>query len=362
MFRAGLFSSKQVSLKNCFACIGLVLVFASCRTAPAPAPAPVPAGPEWIRGAQHERFSNQLYLTAVGHGTSRRAAEMNAMGQLVTIFGVGIQVDTVLRESYMEVMRGGNISVTHITGYDGEIAIEAGMDNLIGIEIGDIWETQRGSYALAVLNKARAIQIYSELIRTNQAIIENLTNMSAAERNSLDGLSRYQFAAVLADMNANYAAVLQVVGAPQYAQGLRRGDDLRRGIQEILTAIPVAINVRNDRAGRIQSAFAAAFADLGFRTGGTGSRYVLEVNVVVEPTDHPGDRVIFSRMELSANFIDTSTGAVLLPYSFNLREGHATRLESENRTFFSAERRIAEEYPSLLLDFLARLISIPSFF
>ena len=344
-------------MKGGLLCLAMILVSCATGGGATPVSTAVPAGPEWTRGGTHERFHDFMYLTAVGSGNSRRAAEINAIGQLVAIFGMDIQVDERLRESYQEVMRSGAAATwTHDVALERDVVIEAGMDNLIGAEIGDFWETRRNSYALAVMNRARAVQIYSEMIRANQEIIDGLTNMSAAERNTLDGFSRYQFAAVIADMNISYGAVLSVIGAPQYAQGLRRGDDFRRGAQEIATAIPISVNVRNDRAGRIQGAFAAAFSDLGFRTGGTSPRYMLDVDIVLLPTDHPGARVIFTRMELNANLIDTSTGAVLLPYSFNVREGHATQSEAENRTFLVAEQRINNEYREMLSNYLSQLI------
>jgi len=330
----------------------LVFVFASCATPAAHAPVAARAPePRWVTGGPHERFSGFEYLTAVGSGNSRQAAEMDAFRQLVSTFGVTVQADIRLAEVYR---RTGAVA-THDVAFGQEIILGAGMDNLIGAEIGDRWEgAGRGnSFALAVLNRARAIQIYSEMIRANLEIIDNLTNMSPVERNTFAGFSRYQFAAVIADMNTNYAAVLSVVGAP--VQGLRSGDDFRRGAQEIAAAIPVGINVSNDRAGRIQSAFARAFSDLGFRTGGAHQRYVLNVNLVILPTDHVG-QTVFSRMELSANLIDTRTGAVLLPYAFNVREGHRTQSEAENRVFIAAEQRIDREYGDMLSDYLFQLI------
>ena len=334
-----------------------LIAFTACATSgvvPAPTPAADPA-PEWTRGSTHERFSEHMYITAVGSGNSRHAAEMDALGRLVLRFGVDIQVDESLRETYWETMRGGTVAGWgQNVALDREVVLGGGIDNLIGAEIGDFWGNRTGSYALAVMNRARTVQIYSELVRANQEIIDNLTNMSAAERNTLGGFSRYQFAAVIADMNISYGAVLSVIGAPQYAQGLRRGDDFRRGAQEIAAAIPISVSVRNDRAGRIQGAFAAAFSDLGFRTGGTDPRYVLDVDVVLLPTEHAG-RFVFARMELSANLTDT-TGAVLLPFSFNLREGHIHLSEAENRTFISAERRISSEYRDMLSNHLSQLI------
>ncbi|MCL2191130.1 MAG: LPP20 family lipoprotein [Treponema sp.] len=333
------------------ACLAAVL--ASCATGVAAVHhAPVAQTPEWTSVAgDHERFSRQAYLTARGHGSSRQAAEMDAFRQLVTIFGVDVQADVRLVEAYRG--RAGGAGA-HTVDFGSEIVLGAGMDNLIGAEIGDRWDNGRNSfYALAVLNKARAAQVYSEMIRANLEAIAGLTDLPAGERNSFDGFSRYQFAAVIADMNAGYAAVLSAVGSPR--QGLRTGDDFRRDAQAIAAAIPIGVNVPGDRAGRIQGAFGRAFSDLGFRTGGTNQRYVLDVDITLLPTDHQAN-VVFSRMELSANLVDVRTGSVLLPFTFNVREGHRTQSEAENRVFLAAERRINDVYRDMLSDYLMQLI------
>jgi len=337
----------------------LALVLASCATgggAPAAAHRPADDRPEWVRNMSGYRASRPTHMVAVGRGNSRHAAEADALRLLVMEFGVDVQVDSRLVESYREAIRGGAVASWSDTALDRTIVLEAGVDNLIGAEIGGFWADGRGShYALAVMNRERATRIYSEMIRANREIIENLTSLPPAQRNTFDGFSRHQVAAVFADMNVSYGALLSVVGAPQYAQGLRRGDEFRRDAQEIAAAIPVSINVRNDRADRIQGAFARAFSDLGFRTGGASPRYVLDVNVILLPTDHAGANV-FARMELSANLIDTVSGAVLLPYNFNLREGHRTASEAENRAFLVAEQRIDREYRDMLSDYLFQLV------
>ncbi|MCL2600571.1 MAG: LPP20 family lipoprotein [Treponema sp.] len=354
MFRAKLFSLAKVGLP----CLCLVLVLASCGTgsgAVATVPPRVPQ-PEWMSNLSGFMSARPTYMIAVGSGNSRQVAEMDALRQLVMTFGTDVQVDTRLVESYREVIRSGVVASWGDTALDRTIVLGAGMDNLIGAEISDFWTDGRGNHhALAVMNKARAIQVYSEMLRANLEIIANLTDMSVAERNTIAGFSRYQFAAVVADMSVSYGVVLSVLGAPHHAQGLRRGDDFRRQAQEIVRTIPIGINVRNDRAGRIQNAFAGAFSEFGFRTGGTNPRYLLDVNVVVHPTDHAGANV-FARMELTANLIDTQTLSVLLPYGFNLREGHRTQLEAENRAFLVAEQRIAGEYRNMLSNHLFQLV------
>ena len=336
-----------------------LLVLASCVSAPAPMGAvfaePAAASPDWVRDP-YTRFDRGEYLAAVGSGNSRAAAESDALGRLVGIFGQSIQVDTRVTETYREVMSSGaGVSWIQTAGMDSSIAITAGMDTLIGAEIRDFWEDGRGAgFAVAVLNKPRARQIYSEMLRANQEIIAGLTGMPLAQRNTIDGFSRFQFAAVLADMSVSYAEILAMIGAPQYAQGLRRGDDFRREANEIARAIPVSVNVQGDMAGRISGAFASVFTELGFNTGGTNPRYRLDVNVIVLPVETAGQNV-FARIDVAANLIDTTNNAVLLPFSFNEREGHRTASEANNRAFLIAERRIREEYRDLLRAYMSRL-------
>ena len=313
--------------------------------------------PDWVRDP-YIKYDRQDNVAARGSGSSFQAAEKNALGNLIAIFGQSIQVDEKLSTSYREAVRNGVIANwSENTAVDNTIVTSAGMDSLIGAEIGDTWyDGSREYYAAAVLNKTKALQIYSNMIRSNQAMIENLVNMPAAEKNSLDGYARYQFAAVIADINITYGNLLSFIGAPGLAQGLKKGDEYRLEAQNITRAIPIGVVVTNDRSGRIQGAFAKSLSELGFRSGGNNSRYILQVDVTVSPVDLPNNANKFARMELSANLTDTSVRAVLLPYNFNNREGHSTLPEAENRLFLTAERKINEEYPPLLNNYLSQLL------
>jgi len=318
--------------------VALALFLASCASSP-----------EWIRNGVHHRYDRQLFLTAVGHGGTMQAAELDALRTLVSIFGVSVQVDTRMAETFRGIEGGAG---THNVNYGSEITLGAGMDNLIGAEIGDRWDSRRGNFsALAVLNRARAEQTYRDLIRANQTAITNLTNLPANERNSFAGFSRFQLAAVAADMNSNYAAVLTVVSGSRL-EGLRSGDEFRREAEEIAAAIPVTIRVTGDLHQRVQGAFAKVFTDLGFRTGGENSRYVLVVTVAVRPSEQLVSDIVFSRMELTANLVDNHSGVILLPFPFTLREGHVNEEGATNRAFTVAEQKIANEYPNLLSEYL----------
>jgi len=229
------------------------------------------------------------------------------------------------------------------------------MDSLVGAEIGEAWDNGKGEYyAVAVLNKTKAIQIYTNMIRSNQAVIDNLVTVSEAEKYSLEAYSRYQFAATVADINISYGNLLSVIGAPGLAQGLEKGDDFRLEAANIAKAIPVNLVVQDDKSGRIQGAFSKVLSGMGFQSGGSNSRYMLDVKVNSAPVELPNNQNKFTRIEVSANLVDTSIGTVLLPYSFNNREGHITQAEAENRALTAAERKISNEYGNVLNGYLSQ--------
>jgi hypothetical protein len=333
----------------------VILTLCACATT-------VPAGftgsggePNWVRDP-YQKYDRQANVAAVGFGSSRELAEKSALGNLIAVFGQSIRVDETVSSFYAEAVRNGVVAGwSDSTSVDTVILTSAGMDALIGAEIGEVWHNSRGEYyAAAFLNKAKASQLYTGIVRSNLSIIDRLTDIPPEEKNSLDGFARYQFAAALADVTYSYAYLLSVIGSP--VQGLKSGNDYRLEAKDITNAIPVGIRVQNDKAGRIEGAFAKAFSDAGFRSGGGNSRYVLDANVVTSPVDIAGNPNKFTRIELASGLSDTNTGMVLLPFNFNSREGHTTQAEADNRAYASAERKINEEYANLLKSYLSALL------
>jgi hypothetical protein len=312
--------------------------------------------PAWVDSVDSV-YNRSQYAAAIGFGANRDIAEKNALANLTGIFGQSIQADQTIVNTYFEAVNNGVTS-----GWTDNIAMQntintsASLDVLVGAEIREVWFDSRSTYyAAAVMEKARTAQLYTEMMKANQDMINNLISMNQTDKNSLEGFSRYQFAAIVADINFTYGNVLQVMGYP-LPVSVTKGDNYRLEAQNITKAIPVGIVVRNDKSGRIQGAFAKVLSEIGFRSGGTNSRYVLNVDITVSPVDLPANPNKFARIELSANLTDSSVRSVLLPFNFNSREGHTTASEAENRAYMAAERKINEEYKALLSEYLSHLL------
>ena len=339
---------KPFSLFLLAVCV--LLMLSACSSSPS-----TKSQPNWVRDP-YTKYDKQAIVAAVGSASDRQAAEKSALGNLVGIFGQSIQVDEKVSVSYREAVEKGVAATwSENTSVDNTISTTAGLDTLVGAEIGDTWfDGKTTHYAVAVLEKSKARMVYSEMIRSNQAMINDLVNLPESQKNSFDGYARYQFAATVADINVTYGNLLSFIGAPP--QNLKKGDDYRLEAANITKAIPVAMRVQNDKSGRIQGAFTKALSDLGFRTGGTNSRYVLTVNVVSSPVEIANNPNKWARIEVTANLTDTSSGTVVVPYTFNNREGHTSQSEADNRVILAAERRINQEYSQVVNNYLSQLL------
>ena len=143
--------------------------------------------PEWVRDP-YTRYDRQGNVAVVGNGGSRETAEKDALGKLIAQFGQSIQVDDNVSTSYQEAAKSGvTADWSETTTINTTVLTSSAMDSLVGAEIGDVWNNGSGvTYAVAVLNKARARQIYSDMLKANQAMIDNLVNIPEADKTSLD--------------------------------------------------------------------------------------------------------------------------------------------------------------------------------
>jgi hypothetical protein len=314
------------------------------------------AKPAWVDSVDSVYNRNQ-YVAAVGNASDRTMSERNALANLTGIFGQSIKADQTIINTYIEAVNNGvTAGWTDTIAMNNTIATRASMDTLVGAEVREVWSDSKNTwYAVAVMEKARTTHVYTEMIIANQNMIKNLIAMTPAEKNTLEGFSRYQFAATVADINTTYGNLLQVIGAP-LPSGMEKGDNYRIEAQNITKTIPIGIRIKNDKAGRIQGAFAKSLSELGFRSGGNNSPYLLDVNVVTSPVEYPNNANKYTRIEVDAKL--TEGGITLLPYNFADRDGHVNQSEADNRAYMMAERTITAAYPKILSDYLSQLIPV----
>jgi hypothetical protein len=312
--------------------------------------------PRWVTNPYSD-FSKKLYIAAVGTAKNRTDAEKQAFASLITFFGQSVKSDYAVASAYSEAITNGIVSVSEKTEVREIIVTAASLDNLIGAEIGNVWEDASGNvYALAYVEKERTVLIYTQLIRINQNNIENLVSMSDTQKNTFDGYARYKLAALLAGTNTEYANIISLAGGSTSSLDLTGADAFVLEAANIIKNISVGFNVKKDSNNRVRDAFAKVLSNEGLRTQGSNPPYILEINIDMGEAKFPDNSFIFCRYTISANLIEKATGAVLFPFNFTDREGHTTYAEAQNRAFASIEKIINEKYPDAFREYLAALL------
>jgi len=341
------------TVKNYFLIAVIAAFVLTCQSAPAGGK----TEPAWVADP-YAVYNKVVSLAAVGSGSSRDNAEKAALANLTAIFGQSVTSVTKSNYSYSQAVAASSSAWSEKADLAQVVKTSVSMDTLIGAEIKDAWRSPDGTwYAAAVMDRAKTSLIYRELIDQNLQTISNLTQLSAADRQSFDGFLNYYKAADLADANQVFARVRNVISpGSMLGENLKTGDDYRLDAASIARNIPIAVTVNGDRQNRIKGAFSKVLTNAGFRTGGNDSRYVLNASLSLDEVNFPNTPYRWIRYEVEANLIDTSTNIVIFPYNINDREGHTSISEAENRAVQAAEKKINAEYIIAMGDFLAKNI------
>ena len=313
--------------------------------------------PRWVMDP-YAAYPRERYLAAVGFDTNRAEAEKKALAALAAIFGQSVQADFSAVTAYSEAVSKGIVSSSETTNIRDRVSTSTSLDMLVGAETGNVWDDARGTvYAVAYLDKERAIAVYGNMIQTNLRNIEKLTAMTPAEKNTLDGYARYRLAAVIAGINAKHAGILAQCGGPTAeALNMPGADALNIEASNIIKNVTVIVNVKGDSGNRIRDAFSKVISAEGLRTRGNSPPYTLEVNIDMNEAVFPNNKNKFCRFTLSAELVENGTDSVLFPFSLTDRAGHTTYEGAQAVAFQLAEKLIGEKYPSVFKEYLAGLL------
>jgi len=311
--------------------------------------------PNWVKDP-YAAYSRDRYLAARGFASTQGEAEKKALAALVSIFGVSVQSNWEGINTYHEAASNNVITFSENTSINEAIRTAASMDTLIGAEIGNIWDNARGTvYALAYIERKKAIAVYSEMIRINQINIENLTALNDSEKNTFDGYARYKLAALIAELNSQYAAVIVQSGGSTVPLNMTSAGSLNIEAENIIKNITVAVNVKGDKNNRIKDAFSKIISAEGIRTQGNAPVYTLDINVNLDEVVIANSNYKWYSLTLNANLIENKSHAELLPYNYSDRAGHTSLAGAENTAFILMERDINDKYKNTFKEYLAGL-------
>jgi predicted small secreted protein len=175
--------------------------------------------PEWYLNPQSV-YPNEVFLTAVGTGDTRRDAEQQALAGLSQIFEAQVQVDARTSERYSEIMSAqGTVS-------ENEVRLAQNTNvrsnqTLLNVQFGEaaVDETAR-VHVIAYIERIPTGRVYMDLIETNGDQVERFLDEASRSNGMVREYSYVSAAAVVASANRVLQDQLRII-APASARSLR---------------------------------------------------------------------------------------------------------------------------------------------
>lgn len=343
------FFSKSIMCASLLVLTGGLLFGAKKNSSKA---APIPA---WVSNPAGV-YSRDAYLFYVGDGSDRTKAELSAVNGLSAIFGQSIKSDFTSSQKMVQAKADGKVASNSVTGFSQDVMRSVDSGDLVGVEIKDFYFDGTTWYAIAVLDKAKASDIYSEMIVKNAKAIKSLLENAAADKNSLESYSAYDFAADISFENEKHYKKLSVIN-PDAAASLKVDipslNEINARKVEVAKNIPISVLVSGDTNGKIAAAFTEAIASLGFRTSLRANvRYVLTCTLNFEKSATSDGKTQRCRYSLDSFILDSKTNHQFAPFTASGRESHLSYPEAENRAVKSLEKKIKSDFTKSFSDYL----------
>lgn len=313
--------------------------------------------PVWVE-TPSEQYPDRTYMAVVGEGPSQKEAEASAIESLAAIFSRRIESQTQSSLDYASVQDKGAAKTDR--RINQTISISTNMEQLIGVEIKEIWLSPDGKYyALAVLEKNKAIAVYKGKIALNNQAIMSLIDIPAGIKNTIAEFARYKAAYTKAEENAVYLSVLLQLNSA--ASALSHDEKLLPSAIKakwlmVLKNIPIAIVVTGDKNDKVKSSFAKVFSSAGFTLSTSDtSRYSMAVTLDISDEKIQGNNKVILRYSLDAALTDNIFGETVLPFSLGGREIHLNKANAEAKIFKTLDKKIAENFKTTFEEYITLL-------
>lgn len=318
--------------------------------------------PEWVTSPSTV-YPSDKFLNYVGSSSDRNTAEINALKGLASVFGQAIKSESN-SSSRMEQAKADGIvaKTTNVQTFSQDVKRVVDVDNLIGAETKDFWLDTANStwYAIAVLDKSKASDIYSEMIKKNSIALSTLKKNSEKELRSLEGFAAYDFAEEIAVENENHLKKMSIIN-PSAVSGLEQYCPSSKNIHakkmEIAKNIPICVKTSNDEHGRFKEAFVQAVSECGFKgTLDDSARYVLTAKFEFERSDTSDKKTVRCRYNAESYILDKKNSHQLVPFTISGRESAVEYSEAKVKAEKKLESKIKTEFKQKFSDYLRNLV------
>jgi len=220
--------------------------------------------PAWLENPASV-YSNALYLTAIGEGDNRKAAENNATGNLALIFKSDIKVDNEHLDRFKEQF-GDKESFQHESNVTKKIKVSSNQ-TLFNVKFGESFTDNMGKvFVLAYIDKMETAEIYNEKIKANSEKIKFFLNTAEKSDDKLVVYSAYNAASLFSLDNQILKEQLRII-SPEFGISEDLGyneNDIAKNFKDSAKNISVSINIENDSDSKATAFIKETINSFGF--------------------------------------------------------------------------------------------------
>ena len=308
--------------------------------------------PIWITSPS-TMYPEEEYIVELGTGLNQKEADNKAIEGLAAIFNRSVLSKTDSSLAYRENASG----MDKTKNIEQHVSVLTSIKDLIGVEIKERWKSKDGNfYSLAVLNKHKAIVIYSEKAELCASVIAERLNVPSDEKGTFHEYFRYISATSKAYEMSLYNTYLSVLNP---AAGLIYGqeynpDKLKMQASSIAKNILVEVKLKgNWIETRLKSIFEKVFASRGFTIAKAGKgRYVLNLNLELGEESKLSDDRLMIRYSLTSELLDNVTGDSLLPFVINDKAVNFSSEALKNQIFKNIKTKVEKDFDALFSKYM----------
>src|SRR3989304_1022046 len=312
--------------------------------------------PDWIEG-KSRKYPPEQYLTGVGYGDDRKAAEDSALAAIARIFQAEIHSKTSELEKYTQTDVKGkthssrDIQIDHITSVATNKALE-------DITIAEVWddESENRTYALPLMERRHAMVSIREKISAIDSDIAVMQQKSVTVSDKIEK-ARILRAILKSLLNREvYNTDLRIINpAGTGIEPPATLFDVKQQLQYILSnEIHIGVQLEGPHNKDIRSSIIEGLTKEGFSVEEKGDLEKLDVLVrgVVsfENADLPPWK--FVRWDITIALFKQARGKVFGSFTRHGREGHLNSREAEDKAVKALQKDIVNELSQQLVSFI----------
>ena len=313
--------------------------------------------PLWLTAA-FKMYPSENYFYAVGQGTDRNIAELEAVRGVAGSYGQNITSFSEASRRMTVAMENGSVaSASENMGFCSDVVNNVNHEDLIGIETKEFWFDKKNGiwYALAVIDKKATADLYASMILKNYCEIKNLLNCGA-DALSLENYAKLDFAEEIALVTEKYFERLYILDWKK-AESVQNIDFSSKTVHvmklEVARQIPIFINIENDVDGQFTAAIGNALTKYGFYSSkDNGGRYSIEGNAVFSEGANTKKTILYTKCILPLYFKDSKEKSIIITVNLERREGSQSYENSKIRAVNAVKKMIASEFPKAFNNYL----------